>query len=256
MSEFISAQREANVLTITLDRPDKRNAVSNEMYAELSRLFLEASEDTSVKVVVLRANGDAFCAGNDIDDFTAQPPTSRDAPVWQFLRALMRCDKPVVAVVQGIATGIGTTLLLHCDIVYAAEDATFRLPFASIGLTPEGLSTLLLPLLAGRQRASELLLLGSPFKATEAHALGMVNAVVPKDALDSAVRDITQRLSVLPNGVLRRTKRLIADGMAVLTERHFLAECDALAEAVTASPAREAFAAFKEKRRPDFSKTE
>ncbi|MGZ5662668.1 MAG: enoyl-CoA hydratase-related protein, partial [Usitatibacter sp.] len=179
--------RDGPILDIEFNRPQKKNAFTSDMYEALAAALGEAERDDSVRVVVFHGAAGIFTAGNDIEDFAKRPPQGEDSPVFRFLEAASRAPKPLVAAVDGPAVGIGTTLLLHCDLVYAGEDARFRLPFASLGLVPEFASSYLLPLVAGYQRAAELLLLGEAFDAQKAYAAGFVTKVVPPgEALGAA----------------------------------------------------------------------
>ena len=205
----IAASRDGGVLEIALDRPRKKNALTADMYAALAQAVREADIDDAVRVVLFRGNGDSFCAGNDLEDFAANPPAGDDAPVFRFLDAASRAAKPFVAAVHGSAVGIGTTLLLHCELVYAAEDARFALPFTRLGLVPEFASSYLLPAIAGYQRAAELLLLGDAFDAKKAYEAGFVTRVVAtSDVLDTA-REAASRLAALPPLSVQRTKALM-----------------------------------------------
>jgi enoyl-CoA hydratase/carnithine racemase len=200
------------VTTIRLNRPAKRNALTSAMYATLARALDEAAD---AAVVVLTGSGGTFTAGNDLRDMAEHPPLGEDPPPVRFLRTLTASRAVLVAAVDGPAIGIGTTVLLHCDLVYATTRSTFRLPFVELGLVPEAASTLLLPRLAGHQRAAELMLLGEPFDAGRAHALGLVTAVVDDAAaLDALVADRTARLAAAPATALRATKALLVDDTA------------------------------------------
>ncbi len=180
----IAVSRDGGVLEIALDRPGKKNAITAAMYAALAEALREADSDDAIHAVLFRGNGDAFCAGNDLEDFAANPPADGDAPVFLFLDAASRAVKPFVAAVHGSAVGIGTTLLLHCELVYAAEDARFALPFTRLGLVPEFGSSYLLASIAGYQRAAELLLLGESFDANKAYEAGFVSAAAEIRATD------------------------------------------------------------------------
>jgi len=220
------------------------------MYRALVRALEGAQQNDAVKAVLLSGAGGAFSAGNDIADFIADPPVTPDAAVWQFFATLMKLDKPVVAAVDGLAIGVGTTALLHCDLVYASPRSTFALPFVNLGLTPEGVSTLLLPLLIGRQRSAELLLLGERISAEKACSLGLINEVVEADALLERARARARQLASLPSDVVRKTKRLLQDGLDQLVARQFEAECLALGEAVQGPAAQAAFAKFMSASKP------
>jgi enoyl-CoA hydratase/carnithine racemase len=190
----ILINRDGGVLTIALNRPDKKNAITAAMYQEMADAFFEAEKDATVRVVLIRGNGGTFCAGNDLEDFMKAPNTDHDAPVLQFLRRISSAPKPVVAAVAGAAVGVGTTMLLHCDLVYAASTTKFSVPFVQLGLCPEAASSLLLPRVAGYQRAAEKLLLGEAFDAEEAVSMGFVNRVL--DAAEVAARFVAAPLQV------------------------------------------------------------
>ena len=249
MSEMIVSSLSDHILEITFNRADRKNAITGDMYLELANALMDAKARDDVNVVLLTGTDGVFSAGNDIQDFVAAPPVTRDAPVWRYFHALMDLDKPLVAAVDGVAIGIGTTTLLHCDLVYATDRSTFALPFASLGLTPEGASTILLPLLMGRQRTAELLLLGERISAERACALGIVNEVVTVEGLREVSTARARTLAALPHEVIRKTKRLMQDGVDQLVARQFVAEQDAMRDAVTGVPAQQAFARFLNKRK-------
>lgn len=240
------------ILQIRLNRPDKKHALTHAMYEQLHEALQAAERDARVRVILISGVGDAFTSGNDLKDFAQNPPRDLDAPVFHFLESLRTAQKPVVAAVSGVAVGIGTTLLLHCDLVYCDETAVFHLPFANLGLSPEGGSSLLLPLLAGYQKAAELLLLGEAFNAATAASIGLVNAVLPAAELQATALHRAQALAAQPAAALRLTKALLKrSSQAALGEimkdegREFIAR-------LSSPEAREALEAFAEKRKPDF----
>ncbi len=244
------------VLHIVLQRPDKKNALTVAMYQALNAAFEHAGTEPAVRAVLLSGAGDSFTAGNDLQDFLANPPQGEDAPVFRFLQHLALLEKPLVAAVQGFAVGIGTTLLLHCDLVYAADDAQFVLPFVQLGLCAEGGSSLLLPQLAGYQRAAEKLLLGEPFGAEEALGMGLVNRVLSPEAVLNLATAQAEKFGRLPGPSVRATKRLLKglgdQGPQVLLRR--MESEAAVFQALLAAPAaREAMSAFLQKRKPDYS---
>lgn len=243
-SEHIVVTADARILNIVINRPARKNAMTGEMYASVAAALRDSAVRDDIDVVLVRGQPAAFCAGNDITDFVAKPPVHADAPVWEFFRALMELDKPVVAAVDGPAIGIGTTMLLHCDLVFASDRSVFALPFTSLGLTPEGASTVLLPLLAGRQRAAEMLLLGTKVTAEQACGLGLVNQVVPAEALLGTAQSCAQKLASLPPGIVRATKRLTSDGLSRVVSHQFAAELDVFRHAVVGPAAAQAFAKF------------
>tara|TARA_R110002167_G_scaffold204404_2_gene408491 strand:- start:20947 stop:21702 length:756 start_codon:yes stop_codon:yes gene_type:complete len=248
---MIKISHERGVQIIELSRPDKKNAFTGAMYHQLREALVAADADQSVSVILLTGAGNAFSAGNDLEDFLNFPPENADAPPFRFLNALVQVKKPVVAAVNGLAVGIGATMLFHCDLVFAQDSARFSFPFVALGLVPEGASTLLLARLVGHQRASEILLLGDPLSAHEAQATGLVNRVISdQPVLDFALAQAI-RLTQLPQGAILRTKALLKNPDEVL-ERIKL-EAEAFVMRTKSSAAREAFAAFLEKRKPNFA---
>jgi enoyl-CoA hydratase/carnithine racemase len=252
----ILIERADGVLTITLNRPDKKNAITAAMYQEMADAFFEAEKDASVRVVLLRANGGSFSAGNDLEDFMKAPSMDRDAPVLQFLRRISSAPKPLVAAVAGAAVGVGTTMLLHCDLVYAASTAKFSMPFVQLGLCPEAASSLLLPRIAGYQRAAEKLLLGEAFDAIEAMNMGFVNRIVDAGEVDALALAQAKKLAALPASSLRMSKSLLKGADARAIAERIDEEAGHFGKMLTAPEAREAFQAFFEKRKPDFSRFE
>jgi enoyl-CoA hydratase/carnithine racemase len=252
----ILIERADGVLSIVLNRPDKKNAITAAMYQEMADGFYEAEKDPTVRAVLLRANGGAFSAGNDLDDFLNDPPKGLDAPVFQFLRRISVCPKPIVAAVAGVAVGIGTTMLLHCDMVYAASTAKFSLPFAQLGLCPEAASSLLLPRTAGYQRAAEKLLTGEAFDVNEAIAMGFVNGSLDAGEVEGYALNKAKKLAALPASSLRVTKALMKRAQSSEVTARMETEAEQFAQMLAAPEAREAFQAFFEKRKPDFTRFE
>jgi len=210
MAEDVRIERDRGVIAITLARPERRNAITVAMYVALADAIEAASENESARLITIRGEGQDFTAGNDLMDFMAELPRgSDDIPVWRFLRALARNEVPILAAVQGNAVGIGTTMLLHCDLVIAEESARFSLPFVDLGLVPEAASTLLLPRLAGRRVAAKYLLLAEPFGAVEALEAGLLSHVVPDGQLAEAFEDAVERLLAKPPQALRLTQKLL-----------------------------------------------
>ncbi|WP_437437729.1 enoyl-CoA hydratase [Trinickia violacea] len=240
------------VMTIAFNRPDKKNAITAAMYQTIADALAGAEDDPTVRAILIRGSVGIFSAGNDLEDFMKQPPKGEDAPVFQFLRRISTMGKPVVASVAGAAIGIGTTLLLHCDLVYAADSAVFSLPFAQLGLCPEAASSLLLPRIAGYQLAAEKLMLGEAFDAKEAHRMGIVNRVLPAAEVDAFALAQAAKLAALPASSLRVTKSLMkhASGREIAVQ--MTDEAVHFAKMLLAPEAREAFKAFFEKRKPDF----
>lgn len=207
--EFVSVSESNKVIRIHLNRPAKKNALTQEMYQIMSDTLRSANEREDIAAVVISGEGDLFCAGNDLGDFLRHGELKSDSPVFQFLHTISDVDVTVVAAVQGAAIGIGTTLLLHCDLVYAAEGTTFVMPFVDMGLVPEAGSSQLVPLLCGHAKAAELLLLGAPFDAQKAYELNIVNQVVPANALTNTVERVAEELAKKPIKSLRLSKKLL-----------------------------------------------
>jgi enoyl-CoA hydratase/carnithine racemase len=255
MSEHIRIQRDGGVLVLTIDRPDKKNALTDAMYAALADAVGSAGVDPAVRVLLIRGEGETFTAGNDIGDFAAVATGARapgEQSVVRFLRALTVAEKPIVAAVRGAAIGIGTTLLLHCDLVYVAEDARLAAPFADLALTPEAASSLLLPLRIGHTRAFAMFALGEVMDGRSAAALGLANAALPSAEVDAHALAAAHRLAARPTGALAQTKRLMRDTATLWTVIE--AELVVFGERLRSPEAGEAFSAFAERRKPDFSK--
>ncbi len=232
------------VTTLTLDRPEKRNAITASMYTELADALTAAAADPEVRVVVIRGSRTVFTAGNDLADFLDDPPTGMDSPVMRFLAVIATFPKPLVAAACGPAIGIGATLLLHCDLVYASDDVVLLLPFVDLGLVPEAASSLLLPRQLGHHRAAAALLLGEPIAPADALATGLVNALLPAEQVDDAAQEAARRLAAKPPPSLLETKRLLKqDQRDAVTAR--IAEEAAVFERLLHEPAaRAAFARF------------
>jgi len=209
MTEQVLISSADGVCELRLNRPEKRNAITFAMYAALAAGLAAAGADTQVRAVLICGEGPGFCAGNDLNDFLAGPKFSAAHPVLALLRALATFEKPLLAAVHGQTVGIGVTLLLHCDLIVAARNTLFSLPFVKLGLVPEAASSLLLPRLIGAQRAAELLFLGQPFDAATAHALGLVNRVVEDDRLAQEARALARSIAQQPGEALLATKRLL-----------------------------------------------
>lgn len=252
-STDVVVSRDGAVLTIAFNRVQKKNAITVAMYQAMADGLAEAADDASVRVVLIRGDEQIFSAGNDLADFMKNPPRGEDAPVFQFLKGIANARKPIVAAVAGAAVGIGTTMLLHCDLVYAGANARFSLPFAQLGLCPEAASSLLLPQLAGYQRAAEKLLLGEAFSADEALAMGLVSRVVPAAELNAFALAQAHKLAALPSTSLRTTKALMKDVNRPAVLARMSEESTQFGKMLVAPEAREAFAAFMEKRTPDFT---
>ena len=246
--------RPERVLTITFNRVDKKNSFTAAMYAEMADALTGAQADEGVRVVVFQGHESIFSAGNDIGDFLNQPPTTQESPVFRFLRGIATFEKPLLAAVAGPAVGIGTTMLFHCDLVYAGDNAAFSMPFVNLGLCPEAASSLLAPRMFGYHRAAEALLMGDPFFAEAAQEVGLVNRVVPPTEVNGYAQAQARKLAGKPLSSLIETKRLMKGGY----QQEVLAKMDeegqSFGRMLREPAAREAFGAFMEKRKPDFSK--
>ncbi|MBR0679244.1 enoyl-CoA hydratase [Roseomonas eburnea] len=256
MSE-IEVTDDAGLRTILLNRPDKKNALTRAMYAGMRDAMREAAAAPSVRAVLITGGAECFTSGNDVNDFrtrSATPDDSGPTPARDFLFALRDCPKPVVAAVAGYAIGIGTTLLLHCDLVYAAENAVFRMPFVDLGLCPEGGSSLLVPQRGGQLLANELLMLGEAFAPATALRAGIVNAVLPTGELLATAEGVARKLAAKPPVAMAATKRLLRGTGAETLTAHMTEEFAKFSELLRGPEAAEAVAAFQEKRKPDFSR--
>jgi enoyl-CoA hydratase/carnithine racemase len=253
MTAHIVTAVEDRVARIELARPEKKNALTAEMYAALARALAAAESDGAVRAVLIHGAPGCFCAGNDLGDFLARP-AGGETPAVEFLTRISKATKPIVAAVAGPAVGIGTTMLLHCDLVYAAPSARFQLPFVSLGLVPEAASSLLLPMTAGYQRAAELLLLGEPFGVEKAFAAGFVTEVVGEAAVTDRARAAARSLAALPPESVRLTKKLMKGPLAPGIAAQMEEELRLFSQRLASPEAKEALSAFLEKRRPDFSR--
>jgi len=252
MTDAVVITRADAVLEIRLNRPEKKNALTRAMYDAMADAFVQVDADPTLRVALLTGTGDTFTSGNDIADFQARAASNREGSASRFLPTLSSMQKPLVAAVNGAAIGVGTTMLMHCDLIVAARSARFVMPFTSLGLVPEAASSLLFPRLLGHQRAGALLLLGEPLDAETAHQWGFVNRVVDDAALLEAARTIAARLAALPPQAVRLTKRLIRHGAPEVGTR-IEEELALFRERLGSPEAAEAFRAFMEKRKPDFS---
>lgn len=255
-SPNVTVETRDGILTVGLHRPEKKNALSLAMYAAMTAALRAGQADPAVRAVVLQGTADCFTSGNDIADFVSGPTPERLAPIFDFLGAISTYEKPIVAAVNGLAVGIGTTMLLHCDLVCAGESARFQLPFVNLGLVPEAASSLLLPRLAGSQRAAELLMLGEMFSATTAREIGLANRVTPDAECQTAGRELAAKLVAKPAAALRQTKSLLKKGSAALVREVIAEESKLFIEHLQSPEAAEAFTAFLERRKPDFSQFE
>jgi enoyl-CoA hydratase/carnithine racemase len=246
------------VATIEIARPEKKNALTLAMYTAMSEGLRAARADASVRAVLITGQPGIFTSGNDLQDFMLKPPSPDDeaSPVFVFMKDLLACEKPVVAAVTGAAIGIGTTLLLHCDLVYVADDARLAMPFTSLGLVAEYASSLLVPQLMGQAKAAEKLLLGDPFTGAEAAEWGLANAVLPASEVLNHARRVAERFNALPPGAVRDTKALMRAPQRALVEAVIDKEAALFAQRLRSPEAMEAFQAFFQKRKPDFSRFE
>ena len=254
MSDIL-VHTEAGVTTITLNRVDKKNSITAAMYATMADALDQAQADAAVRVVLLQGDVTIFSAGNDIGDFLNKPPAGEQSPVFRFLHGIAAFPKPIVAAVCGPAVGIGTTMLLHCDLVYAGDNAAFSLPFVNLGLCPEAASSLLLPQMFGYHRAAEALLLGEPFMAEAALEIGLVNRIVPPTEVNAMAQTQARKLAAKPLTSLVETKRLMKKGQAVQVAQQMDEEGAVFGRMLREPAAREAITAFMEKRKPDFSQS-
>jgi enoyl-CoA hydratase/carnithine racemase len=253
MAEHIVVSVQDRVLSIRLDRLEKKNAITRGMYVGMIEALQQAEADANVRVVLISGTPECFTAGNDLMDFAAAKP-GETSPAITYLQTLAAAQKPVIAAVGGVAVGIGTTMLLHCDLVYSATDARFQLPFVNLGLCPEAGSSVMLPELMGHRRAAELLFFGEPFNAEAAHAMGIVNAVVPGSELLATATAKAQALAEKPPSALRITKALLKRGPAGAISDAMAAETEKFAALLQGPEAKEAMMAFMQRRKPDFSK--
>ena len=242
------------ILQIRLNRLDKKNALNQAMYAALADAFEQVKTDPKIRVALITGAPDCFCSGNDVQDFLNMPPASADNPVLRFMLALANCPKPVVAAVNGPAVGIGTTLLMHCDLIYAGASARFHMPFVSIGISPEFASSYLLPRIMGHARTAELVLLAEPFSAQKAQEYGLINEVLPDNQYQAHALEKARRLASLPPNALRTTKALLKRWNQDEITKVIPAEFETFLPLLGKPEALEAINAFVQKRKPDFSK--
>jgi enoyl-CoA hydratase/carnithine racemase len=250
---YIITEITGGILRVELNRPAQKNAMTGSMYTSLAETFREADKNETVRVVLWHGAGDAFCAGNDIGDFLKNPPGPGESPQSGLINALIGFEKPIVAAVQGAAIGGGTTMLTHCDFVYACESAKFQMPFVNLGLVPEFGSSFSVPARVGHLRAAELFLLGEPFTALRAAELGLVTRVLPDRDLLATATATAQKLAAKPDGALRASKWLIKQASIGQLREAAKIESREFGERVQSAEAKEAFAAFREKRPPNFT---
>src|SRR6201988_1237207 len=253
MDEIVT-EGAGSILRIQLNRPKRRNAMTSGMYVALADILKNAARDERTRVVLWHGAGDAFCAGNDVEDFLKNPPGPGESPQAQLMNALTEFDKPLIAAVQGAAIGGGTTMLLHCDFVYAGESAKFQMPFINLALVPEFGSSSIVPARIGHLRSAELILLGSPYDARRALELGLVTQVVPDQELLSTATATAQKLAAKPAGALQASKRLMKQPFREEIQAAMKAGKEAVSAQVRSEDAKEALTAFLEKRKPDFTR--
>lgn len=249
MSDHVRIERLDGVLAITVARPERRNAITVAMYSALAGAIEDAANDETLRAITIRGQGPDFTAGNDLNDFlTALPRDSDDIPVWRLLRALASNQVPLIAAVKGNAVGIGTTMLLHCDLVIAEPSARFSMPFVDLGLVPEAASSLLLPRLAGRRRAARYLLLGESFGAEEALETGLVSHIVADGELEAALDNLVATLLAKPAEALRLTQKLLRRGTSDEVLERIALENGHFAERLKSAEVRDAITAFFERK--------
>lgn len=253
MNDLVVQKAESGILEVQLNRPEKKNALTTDMYTLLTDAVTRASEDTAIRCLLFTGSQGSFCSGNDIGDFLQNPASGEDHPVAQFMRALSEFAKPAVAAVQGPAVGIGSTLLLHCDLVYAGRSTRFAMPFVNLGICPEFASSYILPRLMGYPRAAEILMLGEPFDAELAASFQLVNAVLDDDTVEAKAREMAAKLAAKPPKALRTTKELMRRWTRETCQRAIRDEAELFMAMLHEPEAKEAFTAFMEKRKPDFS---
>lgn len=254
MSSNIQVSVSDRVQSVRINRPERKNALNLAMYAALNEALRRADSDPKIRVSMITGVGDSFCSGNDIEDFLNGPPADQSSPIARFIETLIAAEKPIVAAVNGHAIGIGATMLLHCDLVYAADGARFQLPFVNIGLCPEAASSFLLPVLMGHRQAAELLYLGKTVNAVEASRLGLVNAVFVPSQLESEALEAAEAIAAQPPAAVRATKKLLREAFVDSVLAASRREMESFVPLLNGPEAREALSAFMEKRAPDFSR--
>ncbi|MDX2493891.1 MAG: enoyl-CoA hydratase [Desulfuromusa sp.] len=250
---LITTSQDKGILRIGIQRPEKLNALTLAMYDAMTAALESAEQDDQIRVILLHGTESCFTSGNDLRDFAKNPPAGENSPVFRFLRAISQAKKPVIAMVRGAAVGIGTTMLLHCDLVYADETARLRLPFVNLGLCPEAASSYLLPKLVGHLRASEILLLGETIDSKRALELGLVNHVFSPPDLRDQVEVKCLQLAAQPAASVRLTKSLLKKNQAQQVAEVMGEEGELFLHQLAKPEAQEAINAFIEKRKADFS---
>jgi enoyl-CoA hydratase/carnithine racemase len=255
MSEHVRVERNGGILAITLNRPERRNAITVAMYAALADAIESASDDSETRVITIRGEGQDFAAGNDLADFLEAAPRNDEIPVWRLLRGLAECEVPIVAAVHGNCVGIGTTMLLHCDLVIADDTARFSMPFVDLGLVPEAASSMLFPRLAGRRVAARYLLLAESFGAVEAAAIGLVSHRAATGQLDAKLQEVVSKLLAKPPEALRQTQRLLRHGARDEILERMKLESSLFTERLASDEVKQAINAFFEKRKAEASRS-
>ncbi|KEF32927.1 Enoyl-CoA hydratase [Marinobacter nitratireducens] len=257
MTDSILTTFEDHILTARIERPERKNALTHDMYTALGDALERALNEPAIRCVLFTGSSECFTAGNDLGDFAkGLPGAFEETPVGRFLLLLATATKPVVAAVNGPAVGIGTTMLLHCDMVFAGDNARFQMPFANLGLCPEGGSSLLLPSWLGRVRAAELLMLGKAFSAEDAYRLGLINRICDASETEQQANEACRQLAAQPPAATRATKALLNRPNTETLQATMLAEGALFAERLKSPEAAEAFQAFMAKRAPDYSRFE
>jgi enoyl-CoA hydratase/carnithine racemase len=254
MSEILIDNAEG-VMTLTINRVEKKNSFTQAMYGTCADALEQAATDPAVRTVVIQGHLTVFSAGNDIGDFLNGPTSTQESPVFRFLRCIAQFPKPLIAAVCGPAVGIGTTMLFHCDLVYAGDNAAFSMPFVNLGVCPEAASSFLVPQMMGYHRAAEALLLGEPFMAEAALEVGLVNRIVPPTEANTFAQAQARKLAAKPLSSLVETKRLMKKGQMAQVLSVIAEEAESFGRMLREPASKEAFTAFMEKRKPDFSKT-
>ncbi len=253
MTSDVLISSESSITTIRLNRVDKRNALTAAMYTDITQALLDADVDGKIRVVFLTGSADCFTSGNDVADFLQNPPVGESSPVMHFLRVLSTFKKPIVAAVGGAAVGVGTTMLLHCDLIYAAQSAVFQMPFVNLGLCPEAASSYLLPVLTGLPKAAEILMLGESFTAEAALNYGLINAVLSDDQYQTIAYENAKKLAAQPAAGVRLTKQLLRQSHAERVQAVIGEESEYFKTMLRSPEAIEAMSAFLQKRKPDFT---
>lgn len=250
--DHVIVSTDNGVMTVQLNRPEAKNALTVDMYKAINAAFDHASDATEVRVLVLKGSEDIFTAGNDLVDFMKNPAVTEDAPVYQFLFNLLEFKKPLVAAVSGPAIGVGVTLLMHCDLVLASDTAMLQMPFASLGAVPEAGSSILFPMMVGPQKAAEVFMLSEKINAEDAQRYGLISRVTPVTELNSETEKVCQQLANQPARALRESKRLLKAPYIDQLREHMKEELKAFSEGLQSPEAKEAITAFFEKRQPNF----